>query len=690
MCSIRPMMLTAALLLLGACSNDAAETGHLDGVSANVRSLRASRSRIAVSLRDSVLSVGDTATLVVGIRDRFGRDVSRFLNARYRSSDTAVATVSPKGLVTMQGEGNTWIVVRTSTDLRDSVAVGTLTKTLPGGTARSPNAPVEVEPAPPAEPPSAAPPVVVPPAPGPIVPEVPPPSPFTPNPDVFTDTVSVAPTQATLPRRFVTHSYPTSSRRVFLRQGDNLQAALDTSRQGDEIVLARGATFNGGFTLRRKSGSGWIVIRSETEPAALGVRPRPSQFASAAKLVTAQNGVPVLDAEPGASGYWISGVEIAAAANVNTLGSLVFLAPSRDVASDVASRVVIERTYVHGHDQLNMQRCVHFDATDAAVTDSWISDCHFRGLDSQAILVLTSPGQLLFRNNFLAGAGENLMIGGGVPRVTGMLPEDVEIVGNHFFKPLAWQAAGWTVKNLLEIKFGRRVDIRDNYLENNWVMGQIGFAVVIKASDQGPSSPWVRTSDITFRRNIVSGSAGGINIYEDGVVGTNRVAILANQFTNIGLTSLGGVGRMVQLVGRLTDIEVRQNTMIFAQNSRTASSAIMMEGRGSERLTIVNNIFEGGEYGFILSGGGSGLSGVQQFASTSSIVGNAVSHGSGTGFGAQNMVVSTIAGFGFVNANTGDLRLVSSSPIRNSGARGATPGVPSGALAGAAAARSQP
>jgi len=678
------MMLTAALLVLGACAGDPADPGHFDGLSANVRSIRSSTRSISVSLRDSVLTVGDTATLVVGIRDRFGRDVARFLSAKFRSNDTTVATVNSKGLVTIEGEGSTWIVVRTSSELRDSVAVGTLTQKLPEGTARSPNAPVEVEPAPPSAPPAAAPPAVA-----PSVPEVPP-SNFTPDPDVFTDTVTVAPTQATLPRRFVTHTFPTSSRRISLRQGDNLQAALDTSRQGDEIVLARGATFSGGFTLRKKAGSGWIVLRSESEPAPLGVRPRPSQFASAAKLITAQNGVPVLDAEPGASGYWISGLEIAAAANVNTLGSLVFFSPAGNVANDVPSRIVIERSYVHGHDQLNMQRCVHFDATNGAVTDSWISDCHFRGLDSQALLVITSPGQLLFRNNFLAGAGENLMIGGGAPGVTGMLPEDIEIVGNHFFKPLSWQAAGWTVKNLLEIKIGRRIDIRENYLENNWVMGQIGFAVVIKASDQGPTSPWVRTSDIVFRRNIVSGSAGGVNIFEDGPVGTNRIAILANQFSNIGLTSLGGVGRMLQLIGRLTDIEVRQNTMVFGQNARTASSAIMMDGRGSERLTIVNNIFEGGEYGFILSGGGSGLTGVQQFAATSSVVGNAVSVGSGVGYGSQNSVVPTVAGFGFVNVNAGDFRLVSSSSIRNSGARGATPGVPAGALTSAAAARSQP
>jgi hypothetical protein len=333
---------------------------------------------------------------------------------------------------------------------------------------------------------------------------------------------------------------------------------------------------------------------------------------------------------------------------------------------------------------------VYFDATDAAVTDSWISDCHYRGADAQAILVITSPGKLLFRNNFLEGSGENLMVGGGGPNVAGMLPEDIEIVGNHFYKPLSWQGAGWTVKNLLEIKIGRRIDIRDNYFENCWVMGQIGFALVIKASDQTAQTPWVRTADIVVRRNIITNSAGGVNIYEDGAFGTNRVAILGNQFVNIGMQSLGGIGRMVQLLGKLPDIEIRHNTMLFAPTARVAAAAIMFEGAGSERLTIVNNVFEGGDYGFILSGGGTGMAAIRGFAASSTVLGNAISLAYGPGYGTDNTVVPTVDSFGFANAAAGDYRLVSTSSIRNVGALGATPGVPVGTLAGAAAARSTP
>jgi hypothetical protein len=693
------MVVAALCCLLAACESDRFEGAAEGSVAASVSSSRSQKSDGSLALRDTSIAIGDTSSLIVDVKDRFGRSITRFVRVRYYSGDTTVASVTRRGLVTRRAAGLTWLHASAGNGFRDSVAIGRLTasigmdgiantpatldtvRSMPGTPQRAPDSPS-------AQPPSAVPnaPQAVPPA--PTVPQALPPVPV-PPPDLSTpsDTAGFVPTQATLPQRFVTHDRPASARRIILRQGDDLQAALDSARRGDEIVLARGTTFNGGFTLRRKSGAGWIVLRGETDPSTAGVRPQPAQFASAAKLVTSRNGVPVLDAEAGASGYWITGIEVAAAPQVTTMGSLIYLSPAGGVAANVPSRIVLERLYVHGHEQMNIQRCVHFDATDAAVVDSWISECHYRGLDSQAILVITSPGRLLFRNNFLSGAGENLMIGGGGPNVAGMLPEDVEIVGNHFYKPLAWQRAGWTVKNLLEIKIGRRIDIRDNYLENNWVMGQIGFAVVIKASDQDAAS-WVRTSDIVFRRNIVSGSAAGINIFEDGPVGTNRVAILANQFSNVGLTSLGGVGRMLQFVGRLTDIEVRHNTMVFGQAGRTAGSAIMMDGSGSERISIVNNVFEGGEYGFILSGGGTGLSGVQRYAASSAVVGNAISLQSGSGYGAQNMVVPTVAGFGFADVERGDFRLVSTSRLRNSGAHGATPGVPVGAISNAAAARS--
>src|SRR5690606_12364223 len=123
-----------------------------------------------------------------------------------------------------------------------------------------------------------------------------------------------------------------------------------------------------------------------------------------------------------------------------------------------------------------------------------------------------TPGPLKIVNNYLEGAGENIMFGGAAAGLQGVIPSDIEIRRNHCYKPLSWHASdAWTVKNLFEIKFAQRVLLEGNVLENNWHDAQVGYAVVIKADNQD-SSPWVRTQDITVRYNIFKNSPGVFNI----------------------------------------------------------------------------------------------------------------------------------------------------------------------------------
>ena len=65
-------------------------------------------------------------------------------------------------------------------------------------------------------------------------------------------------------------------------------------------------------------------------------------------------------------------------------------------------------------------------------------------------------------NNEIEGASENILIGGADPSIVGLVPTDITIRGNHLFKRLAWRGAGVGVKNLLELKTGRRVRIENN------------------------------------------------------------------------------------------------------------------------------------------------------------------------------------------------------------------------------------
>jgi hypothetical protein len=73
--------------------------------------------------------------------------------------------------------------------------------------------------------------------------------------------------------------------------------------------------------------------------------------------------------------------------------------------------------------------------------------------------------------------------GGNDPTIPNLVPWDIEIRGNHFYKPLSWRVgdpsyAGihWLVKNLFELKNAPRVVIEENTFEHNWLDGRMVLA----------------------------------------------------------------------------------------------------------------------------------------------------------------------------------------------------------------------
>ena len=119
-------------------------------------------------------------------------------------------------------------------------------------------------------------------------------------------------------------------------------------------------------------------------------------------------------------------------------------------------------------------------------------------------------------NNYLEAAGENVMFGGADSATAELMPADIEIRRNYFFKPLRWKVgdpsyAGkhWTVKNLLELKAAKRVVIDGNVMQNSWVDGQDGTAVLLTVRNQECSANWSTVQGISFTNNTVRNASGG-------------------------------------------------------------------------------------------------------------------------------------------------------------------------------------
>jgi hypothetical protein len=457
-------------------------------------------------------------------------------------------------------------------------------------------------------------------------------------PRVYLDTRMVAPT----------------GRTIVVPAGANLQTALNIAQRGDLIQLAAGATYTGNFILPAKSGSGWVTIQTATTLPGEGTRVTPSAAAHYAKIITPNSApaIAVADA-PSASQYRLVGVEVTSSASMTY--SLVMLHSSAARTSDaIPEKIILDRVYVHGTPQLQLQRCVILNGRSSAVIDSWLSDCHAKGMDSQVIVAWNTPGPLKIVNNYLEGAGENVLFGGADPTVRNVIPSDIEIRHNYFYKPLSWKGV-WTVKNLFESKSSQRVLLEGNVFENTWADGQ-DAAWVLKSQNQSGNCTWCETSDYTIQWNRVTNvpklmvltamqyipDQGGRSQPASRIAVTNNLCEQCGQENRWTL----------QIGGGLTDVVIAGNTMDGTRSPVSFSASL---GGEPTDVDFIANVMTNGTYG-ILGDSRVGLGALETYCPTCQFRGNAIVGGKATSYPAGNyMITSASALPAGVGVNTAQL-----------------------------------
>lgn len=463
--------------------------------------------------------------------------------------------------------------------------------------------------------------------------------------------LAATPVPAVLPQQTVDIAISTpTGKTLTVNAGDDFQKALEAAQPGDVIVLAAGAEFHGPFMLPLKSGdpqSGnqWIEIRSSKAdqlPADTRVSPEAAQYMP--KLIS--NSENVLSARPGAHHYRFVGIEFKPAAQ-SFLYTLAELGSGDEQAGQVPHHLIIDRCYLHGDADKGTRRGVALNGTHTAVINSWLADFKEVGADSQALAGWNGAGPFRIENNHLEGAGENLMFGGATPAIMGLIPGDIEIRRNHFFKPQSWKAddasyAGkaWTVKNLLELKNARRVVIEGNVFEHNWPQAQTGFSILFTVRNEGGAVPWATVEDISFRSNLLLGIAAGINVlghddnqHPSGT--TARIDISNNLFAEMG--GPWGSGALLQLLDGIKDLKISNNTAM------NAASIVVSEGRPHQNVAFNRNIVVHNEYGIIGSGTSPGLPTLQQYFPTIDLKDNVIIGGDASRYPPGNSFPSTAA-----------------------------------------------
>ncbi|HLJ97983.1 MAG TPA: hypothetical protein VKU02_32785 [Gemmataceae bacterium] len=148
-----------------------------------------------------------------------------------------------------------------------------------------------------------------------------------------------------------------------------------------------------------------------------------------------------------------------------------------------------------------------------------------------------------------------------------LVPAHLTITNNTFEKPLKYNNAEpqapwrkgqnyvgkyWYAKNLLELKAGSFVTIKDNIFQNNWYgSDQYGFAILFTPRGRSPNpapgqgffqgGPWTTVDNVTFTHNIVRHCWSGIQILacdQNGDTGGTQlvhdVLISQNVFDDMG------------------------------------------------------------------------------------------------------------------------------------------------------------
>src|SRR5690606_38780489 len=157
----------------------------------------------------------------------------------------------------------------------------------------------------------------------------------------------------------------------------------------------------------------------------------------------------------------------------------------------------------------------------------------------------------------------------------------------------SFNGKAWSIKNLFELKTGRRILFSDNVLERCWAHAQTGFAFVLKSSNQDGAAPWTVTEDITLVNNLVRGSAGGVNLSGAGDGNpagvTSRLTFYNNLFLEIGAPEWLSDGRALQLLNSPPDVWYVHNTTVAGNSFVTIDSKSSAPG-----LVYRDNLVEHG------------------------------------------------------------------------------------------------
>lgn len=448
----------------------------------------------------------------------------------------------------------------------------------------------------------------------------------------------------------------------------NLQAAIDRASGGDIIELQAGAIYTE-VTLPKKASTDFITIQSSAvRQLPENVRVSPKQSNLMAKITTRGGGKPAVLTADGAHHYRFIGIEFAPATADYTY-NLVYFGAEGSKLTDVPHDFEIDRSYIHSTDEGKTRRGLGLNSANTVVKNSYFEGFAFPGEESQGICGWMGTKNVKVLNNYIEGGAENVMFGGSDPANAELIPQDIEVRGNHFNKPAAWKNKN-ALKCLFELKNAKRVRFVENYLENNWV----GAAFRITVRNDGGTAGFSTLEDILIKDNVIKGMGDGINILgKDDIYPSQRMknlTIINNLFLDIGAEGFEGGGAFIK-------ISDGENILIANNTAFNNGNIATFHGEQPRNFLFRDNITNFGNYGIHGIGGVKTPAVQKLFQNNLFINGNKIPANEFI-FPPNNFSVQDIKDVGFTNSAQNDFRLASNSKYKGKGKDKIDPGYDSG------------
>jgi hypothetical protein len=396
---------------------------------------------------------------------------------------------------------------------------------------------------------------------------------------------------------------PPSGNKVYVKPGDDLQAAFDSLNDTGGIILAEPGEYLTSIKLKpRNDNHKIIVFTSNTnylpdEEVRIGM-----DYLESLAILRSDDGFESpFTALRGSGGVSFIGCGFGPQKNDRTVVSLGD--DEITLVEELPTDIMFDRVLFYGDPELGQHRGIMASADRVSILNCSFNNFHEEGRDSQCIAAWNGGRNITIDNCYLEGGAENVMFGGAKAMSVDMIPQDIRIVRNLFSKPLAWKdlAHEPSIKCLLEIKNVQRLHIEGNVFDGCWARDwPSGVAVVFKVSPNG--SQYTECQDVTFINNVIRncGSVFSVVGSRDSGEPSGRMRNLTienNLAYNIDSSpDYAGDGKNIPNANPPLGMYVKHNTVEGNNHSFLYWWWDELEEVG-EDLVMTDNCFEHGAYG---------------------------------------------------------------------------------------------